>query len=165
MEDMEMRVIYGNQIWRLCSRYVLQFLSTRLSLQRLSSAQMVYTQSILYHLSIALVKASFALQYLRLFSLIRPLTYTCYLLLALVLGAATWAVFGVVFLCDPIRSYWDLRVPGTCGNAEDHFFSTSVVGIFLDWAIWILPIPVVNRLNLPRRQRMGLLAVFGLGGM
>jgi hypothetical protein len=165
MGDTEMRVIGENQIWRLCSKYVLQCLPIFSSFQRLSSAQMVFTQSILYHLSIALVKASFALQYLHIFSLVRSVTYTCCLLLALVLGAATWGVFGVVFLCDPIRSYWDLRVPGTCSNAEDHFFSTSVVGIFLDWAIWILPIPVVSRLNLPRRQRRGLLAVFGLGGM
>jgi hypothetical protein len=126
---------------------------------------MVFTQSLLYHLSSALIKASFALQYVRLFSLIRPITHTCYLMLALILGAAAWGVFGVIFLCSPIHSYWDLRVPGTCGSAEDHFFSTSVVGIFLDWAIWILPIPVVGRLMLPRRQKMGLLAVFGLGGM
>jgi hypothetical protein len=74
-------------------------------------------------------------------------------------------VFGVIFLCNPIPSYWDLRVSGMCRNAEDHFFSTSILGIFLDWAIWILPIPVVGRLKLPRRQKMGLLAVFGLGGM
>jgi hypothetical protein len=126
---------------------------------------MVFTQSVLYHLSSALIKASFALQYMRLFSLIRPITHTCYLLLALILGAAAWGVFGVIFLCSPIHNYWDLRVPGICASAEDQFFSTSVVGIFLDWAIWILPIPVVGRLKLPRGQKMGLLAVFGLGGM
>jgi hypothetical protein len=125
---------------------------------------MVFSQSLLYHLAGALIKASFALQYLHLFSLIRPITYTCYLLLAVILGAAAWGVFGVIFLCNPIPSYWDLRVPGSCGNAEDHFFSTSILGIVLDWAIWILPIPVVGRLKLPRRQKMGLLAVFGLGG-
>ena len=50
-------------------------------------------------------------------------------------------------------------------DAETHFFSTSVIGIILDWAIWILPIPVVGRLKLPRRQKWGLMGVFGLGGM
>jgi hypothetical protein len=129
------------------------------------SWQMLYVQSIFYHLAINLVKASFALQYIRLFELVRPITYTCYGLLVLILGAATWGVFGVVFLCSPINSYWNLKVPGQCLRAEAHFFSTSIVGIVLDWAIWILPIPVVGRLNLPYRQKVGLLGVFGLGGM
>lgn len=50
-------------------------------------------------------------------------------------------------------------------NAERHFLSTSVIGIVLDWAIWILPIPVVGQLNLPRRQKCGVVGVFGLGGV
>jgi hypothetical protein len=124
---------------------------------------MVFTQSILYHLSINLVKASFALQYLRLFSLVRPIARSCYVLLILILGAAAWGVFGVTFLCTPIRGYWNLSAAGKCHDAESHFFSTSLVGIALDWAIWVLPIPVVGRLKLPYRQKMGLLVVFGLG--
>jgi hypothetical protein len=92
------------------------------------------------------------------------MTYPCYALLILVLGAAAWGVFGVIFLCNPIRSYWNLGVIGKCFNAEDHFFSTSIIGIVLDWAVWLLPIPVVGRLKLPHRQRIGLLVVFGLGG-
>lgn len=56
-------------------------------------------------------------------------------------------------------------VPGTCLNAENHFYSTSIIGIVLDWAIWILPIPVLGGLSLPRRQKIGLLGVFGLGGL
>jgi|TARA_R110002003_G_scaffold219_3_gene16475 hypothetical protein len=127
--------------------------------------QLVFCQSIFYHLSINLVKASFALQYLRLFSLVRPIVYACYILLLLILGAAAWGVFGVIFLCNPVHSYWDMTASGKCTDAEDHFFSTSIIGIVLDWAVWILPIPVVGRLKLPHRQKIGLLAVFGLGGL
>jgi hypothetical protein len=126
---------------------------------------MLFVQSILYHLAVNLVKASFALQYIRLFSLVRPVTYTCYGLFVLIFGAAAWGVCGVVFMCRPIESYWNLRTSGKCLSAESHFFSTSIIGIVLDWAIWILPIPVVGRLKLPYRQKMGLLCVFGLGGM
>ncbi|KAF1918624.1 hypothetical protein BDU57DRAFT_116496 [Ampelomyces quisqualis] len=127
--------------------------------------KMIFTQSLLYHLAIALVKSSFILQYTRLFSLVPFITRTCHILLVFILGAAAWGVFGVVFMCRPTRSYWDLGVPGSCLSAEDHFFSTSVLGIVVDWAIWILPIPVVGRLRLPRRQKMGLVGVFGLGGI
>ena len=40
-----------------------------------------------------------------------------------------------------------------------------MLGIVADWAVWVVPIPVVGRLRLPRRQKIGLLGVFGLGGM
>jgi hypothetical protein len=81
-----------------------------------------------------------------------------------ILCATTWGIFGVIFLCQPISAYWNVKASGTCMNAEMHFFSTAVVGIILDWAIWILPIPVVGRLRLPQKQKWGLMGVFGLGG-
>ncbi|KAF2024122.1 hypothetical protein EK21DRAFT_118088 [Setomelanomma holmii] len=130
-----------------------------------SVLKFVFAQSIMYHLAINLVKASFALQYLRLFSLVPAIVRACYMLLLLVLGATAWGVFGVVFLCKPVHTYWDITASGKCINAEDHFFSTSIIGIVLDWAVCMLPIPVVGRLKLPHRQRMGLLFVFGLGGL
>jgi hypothetical protein len=66
---------------------------------------MLFVQSVFYHLAVNLVKASFAMQYIRIFEVVRPVTWACYGLLGLVLGAAAWGVFGVVFLCDPIQSY------------------------------------------------------------
>lgn len=129
------------------------------------TCQLLFAQSILYHLSINLVKASFTLQYLRLFSLIPPMVYSCYIIFILVAGAAAWGILGVVFLCDPVQSYWHIAVHGHCMNTERHFSSTSIIGIALDCALWLLPIPVVGSLRLPRRQKMGLLVVFGLGGL
>ncbi|KAA8618050.1 hypothetical protein PtrSN002B_000931 [Pyrenophora tritici-repentis] len=121
-------------------------------------------QAIAYHLARNLVKASLLLQYMRLFSVISPVVWVCYGLFVLTLGAAAWGIFGNVFLCDPVRSYWDVTLPGTCMAEEEHFWSSSVIGIVLDFAIWLLPAPVVGRLKLPKRQKMGLKVVFGLGG-
>jgi hypothetical protein len=91
--------------------------------------------------------------------------YCCYILLFIILSATTWGVFGVVFLCRPIHSYWNLGVPGKCISAEIHFASASIIGITVDWAIWILPIPLVRRLKLPHKQKVGMFIVFGLGGL
>lgn len=126
--------------------------------------KLVFAQSIFYHLSINLVKASFILQYARLFSLIPSIKYTCFVLLFIIVGATAWGVGGVIFLCRPVQQYWDMTVGGTCMDAESHFWSTSIIGIVLDWTIWILPIPVVGKLKLPRRQKSSVLVVFGLGG-
>jgi hypothetical protein len=102
-------------------------------------------------------------QYLRLFSHLRYLRYYCFGLLVLIFGAMVWAVFGLVFLCSPVQAYWNVKVVGRCMDAEDHFWSTSIIGIVIDWAIWILPMPVIRSLKLPRRQKWGLWGVFGLG--
>ncbi|KAF1847846.1 uncharacterized protein K460DRAFT_278077 [Cucurbitaria berberidis CBS 394.84] len=126
--------------------------------------KLVFTQSILYHLSINLVKVSFTLQYIRLFSVIPEVVYCCYALLVLIFGVAAGGVFGIIFLCKPVQSYWNITVSGTCIDAEDLLWATSIIGIILDCAIWLLPIPVIGRLRLPRRQKMSLLVVFGLGG-
>lgn len=135
-------------------------------LPMLMHSQLLFAQSLLYHLSVALIKSSFIFQYLRLFTFVRPLTYACYILLVLTVSAAAWGVSGVISLCDPVHAYWDLETPNAkCKSAEEHFLSTSGMGIALDWAIWVLPIPVVGKLRLPRRQKMGLLGVFGLGGV
>lgn len=82
----------------------------------------------------------------------------------MIFGASTWGVFGIIFLCSPIRRYWDVKIDGSCMNAEHHFWSTSIIGIVIDWAIWVLPMPVVGKLKLPRRQKLGVWGVFGLGG-
>lgn len=126
--------------------------------------QLVFAQSLLYQLAINLVKMAFTFQYLRVFSHIRCPKYYCYVLIVSILGATAWGVFGIIFLCKPISTYWDVKMDGKCMNAEHHFWSTSIVGIVIDWAIWVLPMPIVRQLNLPRRQKWGLWVVFGLGG-
>jgi len=130
-----------------------------------NATQLVFAQSIFYHLSVNLVKASFVLQYTRLFNICPSIMFACHTILVTILGATAWGVFGVIFLCNPVRKYWDMTAVGTCMDAETHFWSTSIMGIILDWMIWILPMPVVGKLKLPRRQKLGLLVVFGLGGL
>jgi hypothetical protein len=149
----------GCRIFPLCYRYAAYPSTTNFT----HRCQLVYAQSICFYLAINLVKSSFVLQYLRLFAVIRPAVYCCYLLLFTILSVTAWGVSGVVFLCRPVRSYWNLDVHGKCISAEIHFASASIIGIVVDWAIWILPIPLVGRLKLPYRQRVGLLIVFGLG--
>lgn len=71
-------------------------------------------------------------------------------------------VFDVHFLYKPLQRDWAIKLPGTCTNAEHHFWSASIIGIVLSKAIWILPVPIVEKLSLPRRQKLGLLEGFVL---
>ena len=125
---------------------------------------MIYAQSLIYHLSVNLVKASILIQYRRIFRSTSPITIRCAnILLFITIASCAWGFFGVAFLCRPIRRYWKVDLPGRCLNAESHFWSSSILSVFLDAAIWVLPLPVVGRLEVRGRQRVGLAIVFGLG--
>ncbi|CAI6303599.1 unnamed protein product [Periconia digitata] len=126
--------------------------------------KLIYAQSLLYHLAVNLVKASILIQYRRIFGRTSKMTIRCTnaLLLTTIVSCA-WGFFGVLLLCRPIKRYWEIEIPGYCINAEAHFWSTSVLGVVLDVAIWVLPIPVVRKLEVRGRQRVGLAVVFGLG--
>ncbi|KAF2734334.1 hypothetical protein EJ04DRAFT_603287 [Polyplosphaeria fusca] len=126
--------------------------------------KLVFAQSLLFHTSINVVKSSILIQYIFLFSSHAKIRRFCYFILFLVLAICGWGVLGVVFLCQPIDKYWDLEVSGMCHDAEKHFWSSAIFGILLDFAIWVLPMPIIVSLTLKGRQKVGLFIVMGLGG-
>ncbi|PSN74313.1 hypothetical protein BS50DRAFT_627651 [Corynespora cassiicola Philippines] len=130
-----------------------------------TTMKLVFAHSIIFHLAVNLVKISIVLQYIQVFKSIRSITFVCYTFIFMIAGAFGWGVFGVVFLCYPVPKYWDPQLPdGECMDAMRHFESTAICGVLLDFAIWVLPMTLWNRLNLERRQGLGLMFVFGLGG-
>lgn len=44
-------------------------------------------------------------------------------------------------------------------------YTTASINILTDFAIMILPIPVIKRLALPKRQERAILFVFALGAL
>lgn len=89
----------------------------------------------------------------------------CCLLLPLTTAAITWGIFGVIFLCNPVQKYWQPGMEGNCTDVEKHFRSSAILGIILDFALWLLPLPMIGTLQIPRREKLGLLLVFGLGAL
>lgn len=53
--------------------------------------------------------------------------------------------------------------PYRCGNRELVLFSGSVITTILDFWVMILPCPIVWKLNMPRKARVGALGMFLLG--
>ncbi|KAF1962584.1 hypothetical protein CC80DRAFT_531417 [Byssothecium circinans] len=129
-------------------------------------ATLLFGHCLLYQLSINMIKASILIQYRRIFNRVCPIIMLATAALMFLIAAAlAYGFCGILFLCNPVEKFWNLQVPGTCNDAERYFWSTSIMGGVLDFAIWILPMPMVGRLKLGRRQRWGLLAVFGLGAL
>jgi hypothetical protein len=129
----------------------------------LTSNQIMFAGSLFYHTAVNLVRFSILFQYGRLFEHILPFRLCIYVVGAATLAAMAWGVFGIVFLCSPVRKYWHGDVRGKCMDAGDHFWTSSLMGIVLDCVIWVMPMPVLGKLKLPARQKVGLLVPFGMG--
>ena len=68
--------------------------------------------------------------------------------------------------CTPVAFFWDRSIEGGhCINFTALWFSFSIFSIVTDLAIFVLPIPVLWNLQLPRKQKMGLIAAFAFGGL
>ncbi|KAK7516890.1 uncharacterized protein IWZ02DRAFT_381780 [Phyllosticta citriasiana] len=126
-------------------------------------ARLVLSSNILYQILINVTKSSFLIQYLRLFQ-VQWIHRACKVSLVVILGIMCWGVFGGIFLCKPVRRYWDPSTPGTCMDIQMYWFSTAGIGVIMDFVVWLLPMPLIKGLNLPMRQKLSVFAVFALGG-
>lgn len=136
-----------------------------LSKETLINSQKPFWASIwIYNLSLTFTKVSILLQYLRIFT-IKQFRVFCWTLLGFVAIYSTWTFFGSIFECMPVAYFWDKTIKGGhCMNQYAVWFTNAAVNIVTDFAIIILPMPVLRSLDLPLKQKRALMLVFALGG-
>ena len=119
-----------------------------------------------YNLAISCTKFSILLQYLRIFphGMFR---IPCYTLMAVVGIYSCWTFFSAIFACWPVAYFWDPEAHpyGHCLNRFAVWFANAGINIVTDIATGVLPLPVLKNLELPQRQRVVLMIVFGLGAL
>jgi hypothetical protein len=141
---------------------------TTLSLHEGIESQKAFYISIwVYNLSMSSTKFSILLQYLRIFpqELFRK---ACYITMVIVGIYSCWTFFSAVFACWPISYFWNQLAEPTGGHCLNRFavwFANAGINIATDIGIGILPLRVLKDLEMPRRQRIALMIVFGLGGL
>ncbi|KEQ98823.1 hypothetical protein AUEXF2481DRAFT_1655 [Aureobasidium subglaciale EXF-2481] len=116
-----------------------------------------------YLAGLTLTKLSILLQYMRIFKdrLIRRIIIG---MLVFVAFFGVWAILGSFFLCTPVHYFWDRVGEAKCMNLKAKWFVDAAVNIITDLIILSMPMPYLKGLNLPKRQRVGLIVVFALGG-
>ncbi|KAJ5692528.1 hypothetical protein N7462_001951 [Penicillium macrosclerotiorum] len=118
-----------------------------------------------YNLSLCLSKLSALVLYTRIFRN-RRFLITTYLSMAFIIISGLWMVGSGFIFCVPVRAFWSLDHQyhiSHCLPEGPIWFSNAGIQIFTDVIILILPMPLLSRLNLPTRQKAGLMFVFGLG--
>lgn len=118
-----------------------------------------------YYACVSFIKFSILCMYLRLFAAADALRRIC-------IGLIVFhALFLVVCLsvtlaqCQPLGKMWDLlgEVKGTCINTTAFFYFTSSFNILTDIIILALPIRTLMGINRPRKEKIALVSIFGIG--
>lgn len=87
---------------------------TSLSPHEITKAYYWFWVSIwVYYTGLFFAKISILLQYLRIF-LQKRFRLACFILMGITVVCSCWAIFSGVFMCNPVRRFWDRSVPGSC---------------------------------------------------
>lgn len=90
--------------------------------------------------------------------------YGLFGVLAFVVLTVVAYIFVCIFQCSPISFAWNKHQDGSCINQSAYFFSHAGLDIFQDLIIYALPTRVLYQLQLPRNQKLALIAIFIVGG-
>ncbi|KAJ5347277.1 hypothetical protein MYU51_004309 [Penicillium brevicompactum] len=118
----------------------------------------------IYQTSLISTKMSILLQYKRVFSTPR-MRLACWILIGFLGLYGTWTIVSAWANCVPLAKFWDPTVPGFCLDKKALWFSNSGIHILTDVIILIYPMPVLKSLQLPKKQKIALMAVFALGAI
>lgn len=116
----------------------------------------------MYNLSLALIKLTFLLQYLRLLS-VHKMKKIIWGLGSIIMMWATSQVIVAVFSCTPIQKFWQPELEGYCMSNQPFWYINAGGNIMTDLAILIMPLPVLKNLQLHKKQKYFLLGIFSLG--
>lgn len=73
------------------------------------------------------------------------------------------AVLFITLLCRPIAYNWNRGIPGSCGDVRKIQYASAGFNMVIDLLVVLLPLPVVWRLQMSSRKKMGVSASFAIG--
>ncbi|KAM3540073.1 hypothetical protein ARSEF1564_006989 [Beauveria bassiana] len=125
----------------------------------------VYVAAPVYQLCNGFTKLSLLCIYLQL-SPQRCFRLATWLSIVLVALYTVAIAIIMLFHCNPVRKAFDLRIQtGACLDAGILYMATAVSNILTDVMLFLLPTPMVLRLEMDRAQKMGAIAIFGIASV
>ncbi|KAK8105265.1 hypothetical protein PG999_008624 [Apiospora kogelbergensis] len=111
---------------------------------------------------LGLVKASILLFYNSIFT-VRPFRIAVYVMLGIVVAWTITYIFANLFTCFPVTTLIEPFYGNKCINAVPMWLSVVGSDLVVDVGILLMPVPMVMRLQLPWKDKLGVLGMFGLG--
>jgi hypothetical protein len=137
-------------------------LARRPSSWQANTVQLFYVAQIFYKLTINLTKTSILLLYLRLFPQ-RYFRIAAYTLLAIILAYMVATTCSSIWQCNPIAKAWNKSLEGSCISLTKNWYANAGFSIATDILIILLPQRVIWQLQMPLKQKVAIMGIFGLG--
>jgi hypothetical protein len=102
--------------------------------------------------------------YLRIFTG-RVFRWECFITMGVVFAWTIGSIMSTIFQCVPVAGFWDPVVTATakCTNTDAFWYAYAIINIITDFAVLLLPLPEVKKLQLPWAQKLGVMGIFVLG--
>lgn len=116
-----------------------------------------------YALAITFTKLSLIASYLRVFpdKRFRQLMYVISASVILLCIASTIVI---IFQCNPASSAWDWSIRrDQCLNIHTFLYASSAINTCTDFVLWAAPLPLVWKLHMSKKAKVGLAFLFGCG--
>lgn len=129
---------------------------------KVSYIKLGFSINLVYGIALTTVKISILCLYLRALKY-PPVTLATKIMLAIVVVTHLWIITSLLTVCVPLDALWD-PVRRSSGSVYCHRFSVywshSVINIATDFLIFALPLSILRKLRIPRKQRIALGFVF-----
>ena len=110
-------------------------------------------------------KMSILFLYLRIFNVNRSFRYCTWTVMFITFGYLFSNFCTQIFGCQPIAKYWKPQIPGHCILTLKADYVYAPLNFITDLLIFILPLPMVWRLQLSPGDKLGVLVIFMIGSM
>ncbi|KXH40966.1 integral membrane protein [Colletotrichum salicis] len=122
-----------------------------------------YASQVVYAVSLGSLKISICWMLQRIF-LVRPFKTAAWATMGLCIAWTLMTILIGLLICRPIAMQWNPTISGgVCGDQITAFAAVGVVGVIVDLIIFILPIPMVLKLQVSSAHRIALIGIFGAG--
>lgn len=146
--------------------YVLPLKTICLEEYKAEYVQNIYIAWILYGITIAMVKVSLLLQYLKILMPVRKysvMRLTTFIVIGVTSLFYFISTFFEIFACSPRERFWNPLVKGHCFNVDDIQITSTALNSASDFVILMLPQVVIWRLQMSFQNRLKISAVFLTG--
>ena len=119
----------------------------------------------IYLFSLLGYKMSILFLYLRIFSISKVYRCCIWFVMFITFGYIFGQFWTQAFFCQPIAKYWRPETPGHCLSLVTMIDLYTSLNFITDLMIFVLPLPMVWRIQLSFQEKAGVLFIFIVGSL
>jgi hypothetical protein len=110
------------------------------------------------------IKMSILHLYISVFGLVsKPFRQAVWIVMGICVLSTVVFIIQILVLCRPLAYFWDKSIAGTCGSLNLTYLIPGIIITVEDLVVFTLPMPMLWKLKMERKKKLGTMFVFGIG--